>query len=536
MNHWQTTTQARIRFASEAESKLVEANALLDKLQASPWETGCLNSIARICHRLAGTGGFFGLNSFAQTASDCEGAALDMIKLTTDIPTRGANPVLAAAEQLRRKLADLKDLLNESKEVERPEEESTPDRLPRVLFVCSDPRLLLEISDALAGKQLDVAGFRTCSGASDFLKSQAADSLVVVAPVADGPPWQLIESYRNKFENGSIFQLTKQNDFMDKVLAIKLGIDAIFEAPFDMEQIANRLSCVEFEKTQKGYRVLSVEDDPIQAEIICSTLQAAGYAVMSIPEPSSFEEALISFAPDLLLLDVDLGGNISGFDLARYVRRSERFATIPIVFLTTRNQLSSFITGITSGADDYLIKPISTQYLIAGIAARIERHRLMQRQIERDGLTGTYTYSNFLMRCQRHMERYPNSAYATMAIFDIDGLSRINSLSGLAVGDRAIATVGKLLKETFRQTDLVGRTNGGEFSVMTDQLDAKELSEVCHYCLSKIKSVEGFFPPLSVSVGLVSVAAAVELEHAVNKARATCKAAKKAGGSCVIRV
>jgi CheY-like chemotaxis protein len=123
----------------------------------------------------------------------------------------------------------------------------------------------------------------------------------------------------------------------------------------------------------RQFKILSVEDDLEQAHFIKSTLESAGYKVLHIADPSEFEQSLISFAPDLVLLDIMLGDDISGHDLARAVRRNDTFNKLPIVFLTTQNQVKMHLESARAGGDEHLIKPISPQLLISAIAGRLQQ-------------------------------------------------------------------------------------------------------------------------------------------------------------------
>ena len=84
-------------------------------------------------------------------------------------------------------------------------------------------------------------------------------------------------------------------------------------------------------------RVLSIEDDPQQAAFLRSVLESGGYEVRTVDDPKRLEAELAAFRPDLVLMDVLLPG-VSGYDLVRYLRQDERFATLPVLFLTTRGR------------------------------------------------------------------------------------------------------------------------------------------------------------------------------------------------------
>lgn len=117
-------------------------------------------------------------------------------------------------------------------------------------------------------------------------------------------------------------------------------------------------------------RILVVDDEPDLRDILQCNLEAAGYEVDTA---ASAEEALtlMSVNPDLLLLDVMMGG-MSGFALAKLLRE-EQGIKIPIIFLTAKDTEDDLLQGFSVGADDYISKPFSLQEVLARVRAVLRR-------------------------------------------------------------------------------------------------------------------------------------------------------------------
>ena len=117
-------------------------------------------------------------------------------------------------------------------------------------------------------------------------------------------------------------------------------------------------------------RILVVDDELDLRDILQCNLEAAGYAVDTA---ASAEEALtlIDRAPDLLLLDVMMGG-MSGFALAEKLR-GEHASAVPIIFLTAKDTEDDLLQGFSVGADDYISKPFSLQEVLARVKAVLRR-------------------------------------------------------------------------------------------------------------------------------------------------------------------
>jgi DNA-binding response OmpR family regulator len=117
-------------------------------------------------------------------------------------------------------------------------------------------------------------------------------------------------------------------------------------------------------------RILVVDDELDLREILQCNLEAAGY---DVDTAASAEEALtlIDRAPDLLLLDVMMGG-MSGFALAEKLR-VEHASAVPIIFLTAKDTEDDLLQGFSVGADDYISKPFSLQEVLARVRAVLRR-------------------------------------------------------------------------------------------------------------------------------------------------------------------
>ena len=127
----------------------------------------------------------------------------------------------------------------------------------------------------------------------------------------------------------------------------------------------------------RSLRVLFIEDDEAVRNAIAIELRAAGYVVQAEVDGSSLEELVESFRPDIAVLDVMLPGR-SGFDLAHVLRNK---SDLPILFLTARDVVSSRLAGFSAGADDYVIKPVAVEELLARLRALLRRSGRLEAEV-----------------------------------------------------------------------------------------------------------------------------------------------------------
>lgn len=118
-------------------------------------------------------------------------------------------------------------------------------------------------------------------------------------------------------------------------------------------------------------RVLVVEDDPVLTRVLHDNLVYEGFDVRCVADGLLAMGAAREFAPDLVLLDVNLPGQ-SGFDLCAAWRQGSRF---PIILLTAKGQKPDKIRGLKLGADDYVTKPFDLEELLARVHAVLRRAR-----------------------------------------------------------------------------------------------------------------------------------------------------------------
>lgn len=118
-------------------------------------------------------------------------------------------------------------------------------------------------------------------------------------------------------------------------------------------------------------KILVVDDEEDLCEILKFNLETEGYEVDTA---FSAEEALKKDLTQyrLLLLDVMMG-EISGFRMANMLKKDERTAHIPIIFLTAKDTENDMLTGFNLGADDYISKPFSIREVQARVKAVVRR-------------------------------------------------------------------------------------------------------------------------------------------------------------------
>lgn len=130
--------------------------------------------------------------------------------------------------------------------------------------------------------------------------------------------------------------------------------------------------------------VLCVEDEPSLLQDVCDELSEAGYRTLQASRGDAALAILHTERPDLILCDIDMPG-MDGFALLQAVQAmGAEFAEIPFVFLTALADRQDVVQGKRLGADDYLVKPVDYDLLLATVEARLRQvARIRRAQRER---------------------------------------------------------------------------------------------------------------------------------------------------------
>lgn len=115
-------------------------------------------------------------------------------------------------------------------------------------------------------------------------------------------------------------------------------------------------------------KVLVVDDSKTELMFLTEILHQQGYQVRTSENAEQALARLEEEKPDLILMDVVMPGQ-NGFQLTRSLARNTKFADVPIIMCTSKNQETDRVWGLRQGASDYITKPVNPQELQAKIAA-----------------------------------------------------------------------------------------------------------------------------------------------------------------------
>jgi len=113
-------------------------------------------------------------------------------------------------------------------------------------------------------------------------------------------------------------------------------------------------------------KILVVDDSKTELHVLTNMLVKHGYAVRTAETGDEALRKLADDRPDLILMDVVMPGQ-NGFQLTRTITRDPRYAGLPVIICTSKNQETDRVWAIRQGAKDYVVKPVKADELIAKI-------------------------------------------------------------------------------------------------------------------------------------------------------------------------
>jgi diguanylate cyclase (GGDEF)-like protein len=218
-----------------------------------------------------------------------------------------------------------------------------------------------------------------------------------------------------------------------------------------------------------GLSVLLVEDDPQDAELVELSLREAGMngRILRADQLNEARAMLEREKVDLVLLDLGLPGS-TGLDTFRRFKEFSRDE--PVVVLSGLSDEAVSAKAVHEGAQDYLVKgSFGPDLLRRSITHSIQRHNMSLELAAlslTDDLTGLSNRRGFMTLAGQMLKTARRIGEKVFVAFiDMDGMKRINDELGHEIGDQAIREAARILRDVFRDSDVLARLGGDEFAV-----------------------------------------------------------------------
>ncbi|MEO8627433.1 MAG: response regulator [Betaproteobacteria bacterium] len=450
--------------------KIAEVKALCQALQGGTAAAEPTLDLRRAVHTIHGSAETFGLPGVTRAAAQFEAFLKPLIDQTAPITPALMPRVTALLSALEQAAAICEPgagsrTLSGATTQSRQAAATAP-----TLYLLQDEK---DIDETL-GAQLSAFGYasRRFSVPAELLQACAIKPpAAVIADIAlldtNQDNLNAITQLRNSLLHPPpVVFLAEADDVGARLRAVRAGGGAYLHKPVRIASLIDKLDDLCHGGAPEPYRVLIIDDSSEQAAFHATILRHAGMMTETVKDPLLILEALSTFSPDLVLMDMYLP-HCSGDELARVIRQLEPHVGVPIVFLSIERDFDKQVAALFGAGDEFLTKPIEPHHLVSVVTSHVEHYQKLRSLMVQDGLTGLANHSHL----QRELERETARALRhdqplAVAMIDIDHFKQVNDRHGHPTGDRVLRGLSRFLRQRLRSSDLVARYGGEEFAVL----------------------------------------------------------------------
>ncbi len=266
----------------------------------------------------------------------------------------------------------------------------------------------------------------------------------------------------------------------------------------------------------RGKRVIVIDDSQSMRKEIINMLKKRDL----FEEYDEAEDGLNGFKKimerpyDIILLDVMMP-NLGGYEFLTWKARRKELANVPVILITSVDDVESKVKGLQLGAHDYVVKPFQEEELVARVGVHLKVKKLQDellstlKKLEHlsvtDHLTGLYNRRHLMELLQREFDRSVRySSKLSIIMVDIDHFKHFNDRYGHLTGDMVLVKVAEELRNNLRKHDIIGRYGGEEFVIILPETDVRGAMTVAERYRKRIseKNFGSDKTPLRVTISL----------------------------------
>ena len=450
-------TLARVDLLDDTVIALLE-NRLGDDLR---------RNAEREAHKLAGSSGTFGFPRASTIARD-----LERLFASSTLSADDVVPISELLVQLRT------DLEGSPQASPTPVADVAPANRPTLLIVEGEPAIAERITMEAEGRGFATIETSSIADARRVLATRRPDVAIIGlrAGESNADAFELLDELRAQSPPVPAIVSADTNCMQHRVEVARRGARRCIERPTPPRLLIDAVHSIWSDARGNGGTVLAVDDDPQILAALGALLPPQGLSLVTLQDPLGFWQQLEVTNPDLILLDFDMP-SINGVELCRMVRNDPRWASVPIVFLTSRKDPQSIERAFAAGADDHLAKPIIATDLLLRVTNRLQRTRLQRKRAEIDPSTGIRNRE----RSAILIDRFVHLARRTMqplsiAIVTLDAQPSVTGHEDPARRSEVLRALAGVLASAVRPEEIVGRWNGDEIIIAAYGSDAVELA------------------------------------------------------------
>ncbi len=276
--------------------------------------------------------------------------------------------------------------------------------------------------------------------------------------------------------------------------------------------------------------ILLVDDVPVNMHALAHLLKNDYILKVAISGARALELVHLEPMPDLILLDVKMPG-MDGYEVLENLKNDYKTKDIPVIFVTGNSNIEDEERGLSSGAVDYITKPIRPiivkSRIKTAIDLKVKRDELIYNGLY-DRLTGLYNRHNLFDSGSREFSKFKRTNHDISLIrIKITNYKKINTIYGDIKYDKVIVDIAKIIKNKTREEDFVARNERDEFTMLLLDCDIESAVKKAQILESKIDEYQLSGIKVRTIFGIAKLrkkhdkfnAVLVDLESAIHKAK-----------------
>ncbi|MBF0286003.1 MAG: PAS domain S-box protein, partial [Magnetococcales bacterium] len=251
----------------------------------------------------------------------------------------------------------------------------------RVLVLTRDEEWAARLTREVAKRNFSVQRVSDWSEVLREVEQKAPAAAVVDLAALSGDeerPLEFSDRYRQRQTPVPVVMTSHETGFEARLRAVRLGSTHFLPHREDPLNVARLLTPWNRAAPLEPFRILLVDDDEILSRFYQLLLASAGMTTEILNRPEALLEVLPSFNPELVVLDLFMPQH-NGIELAWVMRQDERFAGLPILFLSAEQNLGRRLSDRNLAHEDFLIKPVQPAAFVHAVTSRVEKSRNMRR-------------------------------------------------------------------------------------------------------------------------------------------------------------
>lgn len=414
--------------------------------------------------------------------------------------------------------------------------------------------------------------------ALDILKKEKIDIVLldVMMPDMDGFEVCKIIKANPETTHIPIVMVTALSDVEDRVKGLEAGADEFLTKPINdtallvrlkslsrMKNLVDELklrnstnallggTAIKMQDNFEDKKILLINDDVVQAKNIKQMLLKVTPNIKVLTNPGELD-IIHEYLPDLVIVSSALE-NVDPLRVSAILRGKAEINGIVLILQIDEDGMPLVMKGVDLGINDYFVYPIDENELLARIRTQLRRKQYqdnLRNDLEqsvnlaaKDGLTGLFNRRYFDIHIKKMVEKAnKDNIKLYLLMCDIDNFKHVNDTYGHQAGDKILTTTARILKNTFRVTDLIARFGGEEFTMLLNGISIDQALYTAERVRVKIESmdfeIEGVEEPLkkTISIGVTEYKPGESIEDFIERSDQAMYEAKTSGKNKIVRL